>query len=164
MPAKAFVPILTSATPQAPGTATAGTSPDAARADHVHPLQSVSSPNFGAPTSRILALATAYQATDNTKPAVVTINLTSTANFSLVGGTTNSADIVIGSTNAVAGGTGTIIGKYSNSVTGTIAVGLNMNSASAVSYTLALPLGWYFAVRQTAGTVSITSAFDQVAA
>lgn len=164
MPTKAFVPLLSNANPLAAGTAAPGTSQDAARADHVHPAQSVGALNFGAPTSRSLGLATAYQATDNTKAAVVTINITSTANFSLVGGTTNSADILIGSTNAVASGTGTIVGKYSNSVTGTIAVGLNMNSASAVSYTIALPVGWYFSVRQTGGTVSITSAFDQVAA
>lgn len=116
---------------------------------------------FGAPNSRTLALATAYQATDPTKPAVVTINITSTANFSLSGGTTNSADLLIGATNGVAGGTGTVINKYSNSITGTIAVGLNQNSVMAVSYTIALPVGYYFAVRQTAGTVSITSAFDQ---
>lgn len=116
---------------------------------------------FGTPMSRTLSLATAYQASDTSKPAMVTVNLTSTANFSLSGGTTNSADIVIGSTNAVASGTGTVVGKYSNSITGTIAVGLNMNSASANPLTFALPSGWFFAIRQTSGTVSITSAFDQ---
>lgn len=113
------------------------------------------------PTSRSLSLATAYQCTDNTKPCVVTINLTSTANFSLTGGTTNSADVVIGPTNAVAGGTGTVIGKYSNSVTGTIAIGLNMNSAAATPITVTIPAGGYLAIRQTAGTVAITSAYDQ---
>lgn len=115
----------------------------------------------GAPTPRTLSLATAYQATAPTKPALVTINLTSTANFSLSGGTTNSADIVIGATNDVASGTGTVLNKYSNSVTGTIAVGLNMNSVMASTYSIPLPVGYYFAVRQMAGTVAITSAFDQ---
>lgn len=127
-----------------------------ASVSHTHPPS-----NFGGPTSRTLSLATAYQATDSTKPSFVTINLTSTANFSLIGGTTNSADIVIGSTNAVASGTGTVFGKYANSITGTIAIGLNMNSQSAQTYTIPLPVGWYFAVRQTSGTVTITSAFDQ---
>lgn len=116
---------------------------------------------IGSPTSRSLSLATAYQATDNTKPAHVSLNLTSTASFSLSGGTTNSADVLIGSTNGVAGGTGTIVGKYSNSVTGTIAVGLNMNSVSAAPISFVLPAGWYFAIRQTSGAVTITSAFDQ---
>lgn len=116
---------------------------------------------LGAPTTRSVSLATAYQATTPAKPAAVTINLTSTANFSISGGTTNSADILIGSTSGVATGTGTIVGKYSNSVTGTIAVGLNMNSAAAQAFTLALPADWFFAVRQTAGTIAVTSAYDQ---
>lgn len=117
--------------------------------------------SIGAPTTRTLSLATAYQCTDNTKPCFVTVNITSTASFSLAGGTTNSADVLLGSTNGVAGGTGTVVGKYSNSVTGTIAVGLNMNSVYAGQYTMMVPSGWYVAIRQTAGTVTITSAFDQ---
>ena len=117
--------------------------------------------SIGAPNSRSLSLATAYQCTDNTKPCIATVNVTSTANFSLTGGTTNSATVVLGSTNAVASGTGSTLGNYTNSVTGTIAVGLNLNSQSAQTYTIPVPAGWFFAVRQTAGTVSIVSAFDQ---
>lgn len=116
---------------------------------------------IGAPATRTLSLATAYQCTDNTKPCIVTVNITSTASFSLSGGTTNSADVLLGSTNGVAGGTGTIVGKYSNSVTGTIAVGLNMNSVYAGQYAIYVPAGYYIAIRGTAGTVTITSAFDQ---
>lgn len=113
------------------------------------------------PNSRTFSLATAYQCTDPTKPCAVTINLTSTANFSLSGGTTNSASVVIGSTSAVASGTGTILGKYSNSVTGTIAVGLNLNSAAASPITVVIPTGGFLAVLQTSGTVTISSGFDQ---
>jgi hypothetical protein len=116
---------------------------------------------LGQPVSRSLSLATAYQATDPTKPAVVTINLTSSANFSLTGGTTNSADILVGTTSGVASGTGSVVAKYSNSVTGTIAVGLNMNSVAALPHVIHVPAGYYFAVRQTSGAVTITSAFDQ---
>lgn len=116
---------------------------------------------FSAPNARTCSLATAYQATDPSKPSIVTVNLTSTATFSLSGGTTNSADILIGSTTAVSSGTGSKLGSYTNSVTGTIAVGLNMNSASAQQYSLPLPAGYYFAIRQTGGTVAITSVFDQ---
>lgn len=115
----------------------------------------------GTQNARSLSLATAYQATDPTKPAVVIINLTSTANFSLTGGTTNTASIIAGSTNAVASGTGSAVGSYTNSNTGTIAVGLNQNTAQGDGFTFILPAGWYFAIRQTAGTVSIVSAFDQ---
>lgn len=156
-------PALSNSAPLVSGTASAGTALTASRADHAHPTSAVTPFAVGAPNSRSLSLATAYQATDNTKPAMVTVNLTSTANFSLSGGTTNSADVVIGSTNAVAVGTGTVVGKYSNSVTGTIAVGLNLNSVAANTYILVLPAGWFFAVRTTAGSVTVTSAFDQSA-
>lgn len=115
---------------------------------------------LGYPTTRALSLATAYQATDNTKPALVTINLNSTAALSLSGGTTNTADIVIGTTNAVASGTGTVVCKYANSNTGALTIGLNLSTAMGSTCSFALPTGGYFAIRQTAGTVTITSAFD----
>lgn len=114
-----------------------------------------------APTTRTIAAGTAYQATTTAKSALVTINITSTATISLVAGQTNTADIVIGATNAVATGTGTVIGKYANSNTGTLTIGLNLATISAVPFSFALPAGWYFAVRQTGGTIAITSAFDQ---
>lgn len=116
---------------------------------------------FGAPNTRTLALGTALQATNSAKPAIVTITLTSTANFSLSGGTTNTADVVIGATSGVGTSGGSTMGKYANSVTGTIAVGLNMSSVATTTYTLALPAGQWFAVRQTAGTVTVQLAADQ---
>lgn len=115
----------------------------------------------GSPNSRSVSLATAYQATDTAHAALVAINLTSTASISLSGGTTNSATVVIGSTNGVAGGTGTVICNYSNSNTGALTIGLNLSTVSAVPCSFVLPAGWYFAARQTAGTVTITSVFDQ---
>lgn len=116
---------------------------------------------MGTPNTRSFSLATAYQATDPTKIAIVTITISSSANFSLTGGTTNTATIVIGPTNAVSSGTGYVIGNYSNSVTGTIAIGLNQNSVQTTSYTINLPVGWYFAVRQSSGTVTIPAGWDQ---
>lgn len=117
--------------------------------------------DLGSPNGLSLSLATAFQASDPTKMALVSVNITSTANFSLAGGTTNSADILIGPTAAVAAGTGNVMGKYSNSILGTIAAGLNMNSVMSNAYFVFLPKGWYCAIRQTQGNVTITSAFDQ---
>lgn len=76
-------------------------------------------------------------------------------------GTTNSADVIIGATGAVASGTGTVVCKYANSNTGALTIGLNLSTIAASPCTFTLPTGWFFAVRQTAGTVTITSAFDQ---
>lgn len=121
----------------------------------------ISETAFSNPNTRSLSLATAYQATDNTRSAVVTVNLSSSAVLNLSGGQTNSADIVIGATSAVSSGTGTVIGKYRNSLTGTLTIGLGITNIADAPITFALPPGWYFAIRQTGGTVSITSAFDQ---
>lgn len=153
--------ILSNVAALAGGTAASGSSGSVSRDDHVHPA--VSAPAFvvGTPTSRTVAFATAYQATDPTKTALVALNLTSTANLSLTGGTTNSVDIVIGATNAVASGTGTVIGKYSNASTGTLTIGLNTNAVAATPCSFVLPVGWFFAARVTAGAATITSAFDQ---
>lgn len=116
---------------------------------------------IGAPTSRSLNLSTAYQATDPSKPAVLTVNITSTATLTISGGQTNSAEVLIGSTTAVASGTGSAVGRYSNALTGTVLIGVSLDTTQLESFSFALPAGWYFAVRQTAGTVTITSAFDQ---
>lgn len=115
---------------------------------------------FGAPIARTVTLGTAYQATTTAKPAEVTINLTSTAALSLAVGATNTADIKIGPDNTVAT-TGTAIGKYSNSLTGTLIVGLGVSTASGQTIKLSLPAGWYFSIVGTGGTVSVVSCYDQ---
>lgn len=115
----------------------------------------------GVPGSMTVALATAYQASDPTRASMITINVTSSAALSLTAGTTNTADVVIGPTAAVAGGTGTLIGRYRNSSTGALTIGLNTATDMGVQVQFLLPAGWFFAVRQTAGTVTIVSAFEQ---
>lgn len=116
----------------------------------------------GTSNSRTLSLATAYQATDNTKPAIVTITLTSTASITLTAGTTIVGEVREGSSSSVATGGGTAIGAYINSITGTLVIGANISTASNQTITFALPAGHYFAVRQTSGSgLSIVSAFDQ---
>lgn len=118
-------------------------------------------PAIGTPNTLSMSLATAYQATNSAKPAFVTITLSSSAQLTISGGQTQTAQIVIGSTSAVASGTGTAIGTSSNSQTGTVVVGVALTAGMTGTTTIALPAGWYFAVRQTSGTVSIASAFDQ---
>lgn len=116
---------------------------------------------MGSPNSRTLSFATAYQATNNAKPAVVMVNLASIAGLSLTSGTTNTAQLIVGATSAVASGTGTIVGLYANSITGVLVVGLGINTNSTTPMMTVLPVGWFFAVLQTAGAVTIVSAFDQ---
>lgn len=115
----------------------------------------------GAPNTRALSLATAYQATTTTKGASVNINLTSTAAISLTGGTTNAATVYMGATNAVATGTGTPVCRYANSNTGALTIGLNLNTISGVPCHFDLPAGWFFGIVLGSGAVTITDAYEQ---
>lgn len=112
---------------------------------------------YGQPTTRTFALATAYQCTDTTKPCVFTITLTSTANLTLTAGTSNTADIVVGTTAGIASSGGVTIAKYSNTLTGTLVVGLALNTNSNASYTINMPAAGYMAIRQTSGTVTVVN-------
>jgi hypothetical protein len=117
--------------------------------------------SVGAPNTRSVSLSTAYQASNSAKPCQVTVNLSSTASLTLTTGTTNTALVIIGSTSAVASGTGTQVGSYSNSLTGSLVVGLNISTSSTQTVSFVLPAGWYFAVVPQTGTVNVASAFDQ---
>lgn len=113
------------------------------------------------PNAVAATLGTAFQATDPTRGALCVVNLTSTAQLTLGGGQTHTGNIVIGSTAAVAAGTGTVVGVYTNSQTGTVIVGVGLNAQLSMPIAFYLPKGWYYAVRQTAGTITIVSAYDQ---
>ncbi len=116
---------------------------------------------IGAPAPVSLTLATAFQATDPTRPAVVSININSVASITIGGGVINTGDVLMGATSAVASGTGTIIGRYRNTLSGAVIVGVGINSDCISQIQFVLPIGWFYAVRQTAGTIVIVSAFDQ---
>ena len=114
------------------------------------------------PVARVITLATAYQATDTTKASFVTVNITATSSISLSGTSNNEGGVWIGSTNAVASGTGNQVGAYKNALGGTLVVGLTVTSAQTQPYSFMLPAGWFWAVRQTVGTgMSIVSTFEQ---
>lgn len=113
------------------------------------------------PTTRAVTAGTAYQCTNTAKPCVFTVTLSSTASLSLAGDTTNTADIMLGNSSAVASDTGTILARYSNTMTGTLVVGLGVNTNANATYSVTIPIGGYMAVRQTAGTISVVSAHDQ---
>ncbi len=108
--------------------------------------------SFGFPTLRTsIAKATAYQALNPSKPAVITITLNATSNATLTVAVNNSANIIIGSTNAVASGTGTIVGKYNNA----LSVGVLISTSIANTYTVALPANWYFAIVNANNTTGV---------
>lgn len=115
----------------------------------------------GTPVPRSLSYATAYQASDNTKPAMVTAMIQTSYTISVAGSQEDVVDLVIGSTNAVASGTGTVVASFRASLTG-IALTVGMAQISRNQLSALLPAGWFFALRRTTGTnATITSAFDQ---
>lgn len=118
---------------------------------------------FGSPSTRTVALATAYQCATPAKPCLITLTLQAQSSISLTGASNNEGAITLGATTGVATGTGTNIVSYKNNLGGGLVVGLNITSIQANSYVIPVPAGWYFAVRQTAGTgLQVVSAFDQV--
>lgn len=93
---------------------------------------------------------------------MVTITLQSQSSISLSGTSNNEGAITLGTTNAVATGVGTNVATYKNNLGGGLVVGLSITSQQANTYTVAVPAGYFFAVRQTAGTgLQIVSAFEQ---
>lgn len=115
-----------------------------------------------APGSRTFALATAYQCTNTAKPCLLTITLQAQSSISLGGASNNEGQIVLGSTNAVASGTGTVMATYKNNLGGTLVIGLNLNSQHSNTYTIAIPAAYYVAVRQTAGSgLQVVSTLEQ---
>lgn len=127
--------------------------------------QGVSGVNsFSLPTLRSgINKATAYQATVATKPSIITITLSSTSSFSLSGNVSNQSNIIIGSTNAVATGTGQIMAKYANVLGGGLVVGVSVTNTNTQTYTINLPTGYFFAILNANSTTGVTidSVYDQ---
>lgn len=113
----------------------------------------------GAPTTRTVSLATAYQCTTSTKPCAVTVTMSCPLTLSILAGATCAGEVRIGSTNAVATGGGTNVAPIQRNASGI--VGLSTNDYE--TKTIIVPAGWYFAVRQITGTgMAIIAAYDQV--
>ncbi len=117
-------------------------------------------PGFSEP--RTIALATAYQALDPSKPALVALTLKAPTTLTLTTGTTITGDIRIGSAPDVATGGGTTQSLYKKSLTGTLAIGVNVATDDYETKSFMLPANGYFAVRQLTGSgLVVISASEQ---
>lgn len=112
----------------------------------------------GSPSSRTVSLATAYQCTDTSRPCMITATMTCPLTLSLLAGATCAGEFRIGSANTVATGGGTNIAPIQRNASGIL--GLSTNDYE--TKTVKVPVGWYFAIRQTTGSgMNIISVFDQ---
>ena len=120
-------------------------------------------PTLGAPISRTFSLATAYQCTDTTKPCTFVVSLQATSAVTLASpGVNNEAQVVIGTTTDVVNGTGTVMADWKNNVSAGLVVGVTVSNTQAGPITIDVPAGYYYAIRQTAGTgVTILRAREQ---
>jgi len=113
--------------------------------------------SLGSPNTRTLSLATAYQCTDTSRSCRVTLTVACPLTLSILAGSTCAGEVRIGSTNGVATGSGTNIAPIQRNASGILGLSTNDYETKSIN----IPVGWYFAVRQTSGTVNIVSAFDQ---
>lgn len=114
--------------------------------------------NFGTPTSRTLALSTAYQAADTTKAAIITLSPQCTNATTAIAASACTLNARVG----IAGitcSTGTVVGTW----TSTYALGLLLTNTSGSPFDIKLPAGAYFILCATAGTFTINNAVDQSA-
>lgn len=99
------------------------------------------------------AFATAYQAADLTKPALLVVLIEAAYTLTLAGTVSDEVELRIGPTNAVAMGGGTFVGSVKQSLTG-IAVTVGMGIADRAPVPIILPAGWYWAIRRLSGTTA----------
>ena len=122
------------------------------------PGNAASTFNFSAPTARTLAVNTAYQASDNTKAAVITITPACTNATTVLAASACTMQLRQSAAAGLTCSTGTVVASWSS----TIALGLVITQGNSFPLDIKLPTGGYFAICPTAGTFTI-SAVEQTA-
>lgn len=107
------------------------------------------------------AFNTAYQPS-TTKPTLLSASVSAAYNVTLASAMTDSVQLVVGPTNAVASGTGVVVAEFNAGLTG-IAVSVGMGATIPGHLFAAIPAGYFFAlVKPAASTrVKINSATIQ---
>lgn len=121
---------------------------------------------FAAPVTRTLAFNTVYQATDKTKPAMLSVMIETIYALTLASlAPSDTVELRIGATDtgllAATNPTGTPVAVFKGGLTG-IAVVVGMVLTQRNQLTAFLPAGWYFGLRRVAGTTAtVQGAYDQ---
>lgn len=116
--------------------------------------------NYGAINTRTFAASTAYQATDNTKAAVVKVSPSCTASLSLTAGGTCTIQARVGAPGLTCS-TGTVIATWTNANTGTLTIGLGLNQTVGSPGNIELAIGEAFILCPTSGTFTIANGTDR---
>lgn len=118
----------------------------------------------GIPAAKTIAFDTAYQATDTTKPAFVSIIVDVNHVVTIAGLLSDDLELRISpdaSVVAASNPTGYAVARFKKSIKGiALVVGLEVGQTGQMA--TALPVGWYYGVRRVAGTAAtISSAMIQ---
>lgn len=108
--------------------------------------------SFGFPFTRSLAQSTSVQASDNTKPAVITVSPACTNATTVLAASACTLQVRM-NTSTVTCSTGTVY----NTWTSTYALGLLLTNASGSPFDIKLPAGAFFILCPTAGTFTINA-------
>lgn len=112
--------------------------------------------DYGLPTTRTVAVSTAYQAINATKAAIVTISPYCSASLNLAGGSTCSLQARIGPAPLTCS-SGTVVATWTNGNTGALTVGLALNQTVGAPYGINLPIGASFILCPVSGAFTITA-------
>lgn len=114
---------------------------------------------IGAPVTRSLSLATAYQASTPTKPALLKVEITCVTTVGVGSPQTNTIELRIGPNNTVASGGGTRADVFRSDLSVTL-ISLGWTSQGVLR--AEIPAGYYFSINRTVGSgTSIVTAYDQ---
>lgn len=113
--------------------------------------------NWSMPSARTIAVSTAYQALDNTKPAIETISAACTNATTILSASACTLQARVG-TSGLTCSNGTVVGTWAS----TYSLGLLLTNSSGSPFDIKLPTGAYFIICATAGTFTL-GAVDQSA-
>lgn len=114
--------------------------------------------NFSAPTTRTLAVSTAYQASDTTKAALLTVSPACTNATTVLAASACTLQVRQSNFIGLTCGSGIVVSTWSS----TVALGLVITQGNSFPLDIKLPIGGYFILCPTAGTFTI-SAVEQAA-
>lgn len=155
MVSRSYVPNPSNLTPQAPGVASAGTSPDVSRADHVHPIQSVPPAVISvSPSTPARTLNSAGFQPSATKPVLCSYTIQTQVTNPLLVGTSSATVQLLSDSNSTPVTERCRVGATSG-VGITVTVALTTANISTLTYIC--PAGHYVRlVGATAGTATNT--------
>lgn len=108
--------------------------------------------SYGFPSTRTIAVSTAYQATDPSKSAVVTVSPSCTNATTVLAASACTLQVRMNTATLNCSG-GTVYGTW----TSTYALGLLLTNASGSPFDVKLPAGAFFILCATAGTFAIAA-------